>query len=356
MDKKRNTLVILSPGFAESEADSSCLPAQQDFITALNNRFPKLNIVILSFIYPFTKEQYAWQNNRVIPFNGGRLRKFLRSILWFRIWRTLQKIKKEENITGIISLWLGECAFIGKRFAKKNGLMHYCWMLGQDARSNNRYVKRIKPKAEELIAISDALKIECFRNYSILPKHLIPIGIDPCKFSANTERDIDILAAGSLIPLKQYELFVDIIASLKKKFRKLNVLLCGKGPDEINIIRKIVEHDLQGTIILKGEIPHHEVLALMQRSKIFLHTSSYEGLSGVCIEALYAGAHVISFCKAMNDEIEHWHIANTKEEMIKKANELLENNCLTHKRVAPFLMNDSAAMMMELFNYRETAT
>ena len=37
-----------------------------------------------------------------------------------------------------------------------------------------------------------------------------------------------------------------------------------------------------------------------------------------CLEALYAGCHVISFCKPMNTDFEHWHIVNTEEDMIKK--------------------------------------
>ncbi|MBS1935649.1 MAG: glycosyltransferase, partial [Bacteroidetes bacterium] len=300
--------------------------------------------------------QYLWQNNIVIPFNGSKYRKLLRGILWFKVWRRLRKIKREESITGIISFWLGECALIGKQFAEKNNLFHYCWMLGQDARSNNAYVKRIKPKPEELIAISDSVRAEYFRNYSTLPRHIIPIGIDPCKFSEYQNRDIDILAAGSLIALKQYEIFVEVVAALTQRLKNLHVALCGKGPEEVNIVRKIVEHDLRGTILLHGEKPHREVLKLMQRSKLFLHTSSYEGLSAVCIEALYAGAHVISFCKAMNEEIDHWHIVNTKEEMTAKAIELLSNTRLNHERVAPFLMNNSAVMMMKLFNYTESAT
>ena len=68
-----------------------------------------------------------------------------------------------------------------------------------------------------------------------------------------------------------------------------------------------------------------EILQLMKRAKIFLHTSSYEGFSTVCLEALYAGCHVISFIKPMEHDIGHWHIVQSKEEMVKKAMEILGN-------------------------------
>jgi glycosyltransferase involved in cell wall biosynthesis len=356
MGNPHKTLIILSPGFPENEGDSTCLPSQQHFITALNNRFPLLKIIILSFIYPFHNHQYEWHGNTVIAFNGNKKRRLLRMLLWADVWKVLRKINKEENVAGILSFWLGECAFVGKRFANKNKLMHYCWMLGQDARENNPYVTRIRPKADELIAISDALQQEYFKNYSILPEHVIPIGVNGHFISSSHSRDIDILAAGSLIPLKQYDVFVDVIAALKKYFPKIHVALCGKGPEEFNLIKKIVELNLQGTVYMKGERPHEELLGIMLRTKIFLHTSSYEGLSAVCIEALQAGAHVISFCKPMNTSTNHWHIVQTKEEMIGKAVALLNDADLNHQSITPYKMTDAAKSILDLFHYNESAT
>jgi hypothetical protein len=78
-------------------------------------------------------------------------------------------------------------------------------------------------------------------------------------------------------------------------------------------------------ISLTGEMDHSTVLALMQRSKLMLHTSSYEGFSGACLEALYAGAHVISFFSPQDAWIRHWHIAVNKEEMIELALEILQS-------------------------------
>jgi glycosyltransferase involved in cell wall biosynthesis len=94
----------------------------------------------------------------------------------------------------------------------------------------------------------------------------------------------------------------------------------------------------------------------MQRSKIFLHPSSYEGFSGVCQEALYAGAHVISFCKAMNHEIEHWHIVKDKEEMTEKAGMILRSGSAGFDPVLTYDINDSVNAVMNLFGYNEVIT
>ena len=132
------------------------------------------------------------------------------------------------------------------------------------------------------------------------------------------KRDITILGVGSLIPLKQYDVFIDVVKEIIKEIPLTNAILCGKGPEEIQLQKLIEQYQLQDNIILTGEKPHTETLRLMQRTKIFLHTSNYEGFSTVCLEALYAGCHVISFIKPMQHDIDHWHIVKTKVEMIKK--------------------------------------
>jgi glycosyltransferase involved in cell wall biosynthesis len=115
--------------------------------------------------------------------------------------------------------------------------------------------------------------------------------------------------------------------------------------------RKVREKDLSKNIFLNGEMTHQNLLMLMQQSKVFLHPSSYEGFSMVCLEALYAGCHVISFCKPMNVDFDHWHIVKTKEEMIKKTLEILTLRDLTHESVMPYSINHSAKSVVQLFNH-----
>jgi glycosyltransferase involved in cell wall biosynthesis len=347
--ENQKTLIILSPGFPVNEEDSTCLPAQQSFVSALNKKFPDLKIIILAFEYPFARSEYLWHNNSVISFAGKNKSKLFRLMTWRRIWRKLKEIKKQENIIGVLSFWCTETALLGKLFAKKFKLKHYCWILGQDARKGNRMIRFIKPKAEELIAMSDSLAAEFFSNYKIHPKHIITNGIDPGSFPQNKfEKDIDISAAGSLIPLKRYDVFINVINQINKNIPSLKAILLGKGEEEKKLRSLIEKFGLQNNITLTGEIPHAEILKIMQRTKIFLHTSSYEGFSGACLEALYAGAHVISFCEPMKQKIDHWHIVKDEKEMIAKAIELLTNSSTDFTPVLPFTMEKAAKQMMSL--------
>jgi hypothetical protein len=88
----------------------------------------------------------------------------------------------------------------------------------------------------------------------------------------------------------------------------------------------------------------------MQRTKIFLHTSNYEGFSTVCIEAMYAGAHVISFCYPLDHPVPHWHVVNNAEEMTAKAIELLQDAGTAYEPVLLYSMDDSARSIMKLFD------
>lgn len=354
--QQKKALVILSPGFAENEADSTCLPAQQQFINALNEQFPSVKLVILAFQYPFSNKNYQWNGAWVIPFNGKNKGKLYRFLLWIRVWNELNRLKKQYQLIGLFSFWFGECALIGKWFSKRNQFKHFTWVLGQDAGPGNKYVKWLRPLPDELVAMSDFLSKAFEKNYGIRPAYMIPNGIDPRIFSEQVpERDIDILGVGSLIPLKRYDLFIDIIKELKKQIPFIKAVLCGEGSERMRLALMIAEAGLQESVLLMGEQSHSAVLQVMQRSKVLLHPSSYEGFSGACLEALYAGAHVISFCNPKDAWVRHWHIVDDKDNMIQQALEILLTPDIEHKPVLAYTMNHTAKSIMELFDHIETA-
>jgi glycosyltransferase involved in cell wall biosynthesis len=211
-------------------------------------------------------------------------------------------------------------------------------------------VKRIHPSENELIALSEFLQSEFEKNYSIRPSHVITPGIDICKFSKEpSKKSIDVLGVGSLIPLKRYHIFLEIIGELKKTFPDIRAVICGKGPEEKALKIQCGQSGLKENVLFTGELPYAEILQLMSQSKILLHPSSYEGFSGVCQEALGAGAHVISFCRAMNHSINHWHIVRTKEEMILKSFEILNSPQTEFTPMLDYLISQTSKKIMSLF-------
>ena len=342
------TLIILSPGFPKDEDDTACLPAQQRFVMTMNRIYPEIRIIIIALQYPPHRNEYVWHGNRVIPFNGLSYWKPFRPLLWKRTERRLEQRFDKKN-TAILSFWLADTALIGNRFAQRHGLRHKCWIMGQDARSKNPYARWVRLDEQELIALSDFLAAEFQRNHGKRPSRIIPIGIDPAAFDSNPaqERSIHLLGVGSLIPLKRYDIFVDVVAALRKSHPDIRAVLCGTGSEEFRIREKIRALDLDKNITLAGEVPHSAVLSMMQRSRILLHPSAYEGYSSACLEALYAGCHVISFTRAENREIDHWHIVATVDEMSNKASALLGQSDFSP--VLVHTMENSAREIMKEF-------
>ena len=355
MESRRKTLIILSPGFPENEADTACLPAQQELVKSINALYGKLNLIILSFQYPFVTNPYSWNGNRIIPFNGRSKGKIYRLRIWIRVWQMLKKLNRECEVTGILSFWCTECAFLGKYFGKKYAIKHFIWILGQDARKKNNFVSWIKPAPENLLAMSPFLAGEFYENHYIKPAHIIPNGVSVSSFPPpDSNKDVDLLGVGSLIPLKQYDGFIRIVKKLNASLPNISAVICGKGPEENYLKRMILDSDLQKNISLPGERPHDEVLRWMSRSRVLLHLSYYEGFSTVCLEALYAGAHVISFCDPKAGFIPHWHIVKNEEEMEALAYRIIHDQNTDYSPVLKYTMDGSAKKLMELFHYRES--
>jgi glycosyltransferase involved in cell wall biosynthesis len=139
------------------------------------------------------------------------------------------------------------------------------------------------------------------------------------------------MGAGSLIPLKRYDQFVKLVANIAPSRPDIRAVICGDGPERKMLEQQIHKYKLNDHIELTGELEHERVLLYMQRSRIFLHPSSYEGFGMVCAEALYAGARVVSYCKPMNSGFNHQYNVKTEEEMERKVKELLEIENLNGK-------------------------
>jgi glycosyltransferase involved in cell wall biosynthesis len=244
-----NSFVIISPGFPLNEQDTTCLPAIQQFVLACKDERPEMKIIIIAMQYPFTNSQYQWHGVEVFAI-GGRNRGGIRRVgTWLRTYRCLNRVVT-GNCKGMLSLWLHESAFVGKWFSKMRGIRHYTWLQGQDAKKNNSYVKMISPKADELIAISEYNSGELTRNHQIRPSHIIRNGISPSIYPPlNTgTRRISILGAGSLIPLKRWNLFIDIISELRNDFPDILCVLVGDGPERSVLQKQISQKDLSKNV------------------------------------------------------------------------------------------------------------
>lgn len=320
---KMKTLIIFTPGFPADDNDVNCLPYFQSFVRAINRIFPGLKISVIAFKYPNRKGAYNWLGNEVVAVGGGGA-KWLRIFSWIRASKQVKKIVRNGQCIGILSFWCLEEAWLGRRIARRHSLPLKIWICGQDAKKENKWVRLINPNAKELVANSDFIVNEFSKNHRISPALVVPNSIEPGDFALrNHERTIDLLGVGSLIPLKRFDLFLTIASTLISEIGPLRIVICGNGPEKDLLRKKIQQLHLHEYVVLKSEVPHPDVFDIMQRSKILLHPSLFEGYSTVCLEALYAGCKVVSFIGAESNPVEGWYVVDDTKEMIITIRKLL---------------------------------
>lgn len=342
MNSNLKHIVFLTPGFAQNEQDTSTIPAIQIYIKALKKHQPELKITIISFQFPFTNEKYKWFDCDVIPLNG-RNSKWKRIFIWNKVFTILNTLNKENPISILHSFWLGECALIGNLFSKKNNLKHVCTLMGQDIFKNNYYLKVLPIQKMNLICVSDFQQKQLYKS-SILQTKVITWGIHGADFSYPTTKTIDIIGVGSLIRLKNYDLFIEVVFEINKK-NTIKVVLIGDGIQKEYLEEKIKKLQLENTISLTGLLPYKETLNYISQSKILLHTSNYESFGMVFAEALQCKTRIVSKEVGCAFASKNWHICTSKDEMIAAClealsipfSENLENPLVIEKTIENYL-------------------
>jgi len=105
---------------------------------------------------------------------------------------------------------------------------------------------------------------------------------------ARARKSVDVVAVGSLVPVKNLELFLRC-AALRPHFR---FAVVGTGPEEWPLRQRAAELQLQNVDFL-GAMTAEEVRLILHSSRIFMNTSLTEGSPTAALEAMACGLPVI---------------------------------------------------------------
>ncbi len=334
-DKTEDTIVPFITHFSEAFANST-----------------NVQVDILTLMFPLS-EDYFYEKIKVYTIGSGYKKNFQMAPYLIKAILKGIYLNKKKNYDGILCFWYGQSTLIGRVISLITKTQQIVWMLGQDVKKNNKYLKWIKIPVNQIVMVSHQQRDIFYRNYKIHVKKIANVAIDPKRFPEinNGKRNIQILGVGNLSPLKNYSLFIDIIQVLKKEFPNISAVLCGgDGEDKNLLLDKVNDFGLSNNIKFTGTISHKKVLDFMNNSTVFLHTSKFEGNPTVVQEALYSGCHVISTIPMeKSSEISTFFYSLEKEEIISKIRSILSNQKHLVKRVEKFKITDTIDVVYRAF-------
>lgn len=304
-------LLFLTPGFAADESDSVCIPPLQQYLRALKKARPDWHIRVLALHYPYRKTSYSWHGIRVYPLGGANRGGFRKLLLWRKAARLLRKLHSERPVDLIHSLWLLEASWLAQNFAQARGIRHIATLQGQDALPGNRYLSRLSPESIQVAAISERGADQLRSTWNANPAiTVIPWGIESAAIPPQiAEPNWDVLGVGSLVPVKQWALWIEVLALVRPHFPQLKAALIGKGPEQAQLEALIKAKGLSENVKLIGEVPRLKVLEKMAQTSVLLHSSRYEGQGYVFNEALARGMAIVSTPVGIAQVSAYWRVA-----------------------------------------------
>ena len=270
------------------------MPALQDFLLALRRTHPSVALTVFALRYPHTRQSYDWHGIPVMPANGRQLRIPFSLLSRTRLMRSFAGVMRRTPIHIVHSFWLGECSFLGERLSRLYALPHIVTFMGQEIALPNRYAGLLKSKRATFVAVSPFQRRELLKRTGREPHHVIPWGLDALASEPAAARDIDVLGVGSLTDVKDFNTFLDVVAGLRASRPNLSCRIAGDGPLRAALEARARDLGLGATVKFEGRISRERVFDLMRRSKVLLHTSTFESFGLVFAEALACGARIVS--------------------------------------------------------------
>ena len=218
---------------------------------------------------------------RLIPFLHGK------------VLRQSDVIKSNQTPGALAAL--AAARRYGKPMLARCGYMHSEFIANQHG-ADSPQARQALDDERKLFGEADAIEVTTpmMRDSIVerIPASAAKITVTPNYVDTETfapraaEKEFDLLFIGRLNPQKNLESLLDALRGLK-----LKSVIIGSGPLENVLKEKARAVDLD--INWKGNLPNTELPEYLNRSKIFILPSHYEGHPKTLIEAMAAGAAVI---------------------------------------------------------------
>ncbi|MDP2812111.1 MAG: glycosyltransferase family 4 protein [bacterium] len=160
-----------------------------------------------------------------------------------------------------------------------------------------------------------------------------------------------IVSACRLTSWKGIDGIIKSLPNIRQKIGDVNFLILGDGPEMENLKNLADKLGLASNVYFLGIIKHSEVINYFKAANLFILNTNYEGLSHTLLEAIKAGAPIITTDVGGNPEV----IENNKNGLLISYNnqaELIDAviKMLSDERLATNLANE-ATKVLPKFNW-----
>lgn len=159
------------------------------------------------------------------------------------------------------------------------------------------YTSYLYPKADAIIAVSKSVRDSLVHRHLSKPSHIhiihnpITIQTQSIVKRINTESTPTLLACGRLAPEKDHVTLLRAFALLRNKMHAKLIVL-GEGPLRSELQLQAEKLGIQNDVTFAGFV--QKPLAYLYSCSIFVHTSRFEGLPNVLLQAMVAGCPIVA--------------------------------------------------------------
>ena len=158
--------------------------------------------------------------------------------------------------------------------------------------------------ADATIVCSEAIGDRLKSFYSSLKVVTVRNGISPERLRAEKNSVPDnrspgerpfILNIGAFLHLKGQDILIRAFARIAPDFPELDLVIVGnRGPAQVELQSLVTALELQGRVRFHVDVPHPEVLAFLEKARVFAFPSRSEGLPIAVLEAGFLGIPVVA--------------------------------------------------------------
>ena len=143
-----------------------------------------------------------------------------------------------------------------------------------------------------VVTLSESSRQDIVDTLGLRPSRVsvVPPGVDP-RFSpggARSEAPL-VVAVGRLVPVKHFDLLIDVLVRLRERHGDLQAVIAGEGYELAKLRERVEAADAGGWLRLPGKLHDAELIDLYRRAWVVAASSSHEGWGMTITEAAACG-------------------------------------------------------------------